>query len=332
MKRLALFMALVLLLTALTVGCAQNESLSSTFFFMDTVITVTLYTNDVSLASRAFEECRALLADLEALWSPTAPTSEVLRINGSVQVVPEERTAALLSLALDVSQRTDGAFDVTVAPLIALWREAGESDRLPDAARLQEALQLCDYRLLTLRDGLLTKWHEEASIDLGGIGKGAAADALLALLSTYEIQGGLVSFGSNVAPFGKKPNGKDFRVAIRDPRDSSASVGTLLMQGGDVLSVSGDYERFVTVEGERYHHLLDPATGYPADTGLASVAVVCKSGALADALSTALFVMGWERALALYESGVYSFEAVAVTVEGELLYTAGMNDIFTESK
>ena len=137
--------------------------------------------------------------------------------------------------------------------------------------------------------------------------------------------GGLVSFGSNVAVFGEKPDHSPFRVALRDPKNPKGTVGVLTLSPGQVLSVSGDYERYVEIDGQRYHHLLDPKTGYPFDRGLSSVAVVTENGALADALSTALFGMGKEKAMAFYESGVFSFEALLIGSDGSMTATAGMH-------
>ena len=142
------------------------------------------------------------------------------------------------------------------------------------------------------------------------------------------MSGGLVSFGSNVAVFGKKPDGSDFRIGLRDPHDRTDYAGALTLKTGEILSVSGDYERYYTVNGEQYHHILDPKTGYPADTGLSTVAVVCSDGALADALSTALFVMGEEEAIALYNAQIYRFEAIFIRSDGSIRVTSGLQKRF----
>lgn len=332
MKKIALLLAILLTLGVCFSGCTRKSAHAATFFFMDTVITVTLYTEDAELASRALADCRALLAELDTLWSPTMEQSDVVRFNTSQEPLTlDSRTAELLALALDVSRKTNGAFDVTVAPLVRLWSEAEKNNLLPTVAQMQHTLTLCGYQKLTLTDVTLSRRESGVEIDLGGIGKGAAADALISLLSGYTLEGGLISFGSNIATFGSKPDKSPFRIALRDPKNAEISVGTLCLSDGQILSVSGDYERFVTVAGEKYHHILDPSVGYPANTGLASVAVVCQSGALADALSTALFVMGWEAATAFYESGAYAFEAIVVTSDGAILTTPGMTDIWMQN-
>ena len=328
MKKVSFFLVVCMLLTAIC-SCGKAPSTSSTFYLMDTVITVTLYTKNDDLASAIFAECRAMLSELEALWARQTEGSESARFNQATDSLSglDARTVSLLQTALEASKATGGAFDITVAPLVDLWARCGEENRLPTEAELQAVV---GYRYLALNGDTLAKSDPAVMIDLGGIGKGAAISHLIAYLEGTEVGGGLVTFGSNVAVFGEKPDGKAFRVAIRDPKDAGGTVGNLTLRGGEVLSVSGDYERYVTVDGRLYHHILDPATGYPADTGLSSVAVIARDGALADALSTALFVMGLENAMEFYRSGVYGFEAVFVGSDGTVTLTDGAAALFEQ--
>ena len=329
MKKSCIFLAALILLLPLS-GCYVPAQRSETFFFMDTVIGVTLYTRDNERAEAAFDSCHTLLGELEALWSRHTETSEISKFNASEQGIdaPDPRTVALLQAAIEVAQGTDGAFDPTVTPLITLWDTAGERDRLPTDAELAQALSRVDYAGLEITSDRIGKTDPNLALDLGGIGKGAAVSALLDLLKASGVEGGLVTFGSNVAVFGKKPNGEPFRVALRDPKNANATVGILPLGEGQILSVSGDYERYVTVGGERYHHILDPQSGYPAKSGLSSVAVIASDGALADALSTALLVMGGEKALELHRSGAFSFEAILISSSGAITLTDGLRDRF----
>lgn len=331
MKKLCVLLAMLLCLTAF-VSCATEKKQSATFYLMDTLISVTLYASDDAYAQEVFDACEDLLEELEALWARQKPESEVSRFNVSTEGIADldARSVALLETALEISAATDGAFDVTVTPLIALWDACGKENRLPTDSELEAALSLVDYNILQLENDALLKHAQGVGIDLGGIGKGAAISALIAYLKTTDVRGGLVSFGSNIAVFGEKPSAKPFRVALRHPRNERETVGTLTMPADTVLSVSGDYERYVMIGGERYHHILDPHTGYPASTGLASVAVLCADGALADALSTALFVMGEDRAMDFYASGLYDFEAVFVDENGNIRVTAGLNGLFVQ--
>ena len=329
MKRLALLLAMLFCLPSLA-SCRQVRAYSESFYLMDTLVGVTLYTDDADLAETAFEECERLLRELDGLWSRHKPSSEISRLNASETGLDglDARTLALLRTALDVFVRTGGAFDVTVTPLIALWERCGKEDRLPTAEELAAAKSAVGYGRLTLTDTGVIKQNSTVTVDLGGIGKGEAISCLITYLSTTGVLGGLVSFGSNVAVFGEKPDGAPFRVAIKHPRAENAVIGKLTLEAGEVLSVSGDYERYVTIGGNRYHHILDPETGYPADTGLASVAVISTDGAEADALSTALLVMGLEDAMAFYASGVMRFEAIFVDTAGQVSVTGGLADRF----
>ena len=330
MKKLCILLALLLCLSSFT-ACGAVRAYSSSFHLMNTPIGMTLYTTSQEKADEIFSVCEELLAEMEQLWARQKPESEIARFNQSLEGIDgiDARTVALLKTALEVSAATDGAFDMTVTPLVDLWALCERDNRLPTAAELETASRLVDSSALTVGESALTKNNPDVSIDLGGIGKGAAISHLIDYLESTDARGGLVSFGSNVAVFGEKPDGAAFRVAIKHPRLAGARVGTLTMPVGSVLSVSGDYERYVTIDGVRYHHILDPASGYPAASGLASVAVLTEDGALADALSTALFVMGEARARSFYESGIYSFEAIFIDTEGNVRYTDGIANIFS---
>jgi len=329
MKKLALLLALSLILLSFG-GCGQTEKQSQSFYLMDTLITVTLYTEDGKAAEEIFAECRRLLSELDALWARQKEGSDVSRFNASESGISDldPRTATLLQKALLADQCTGGAFDMTLAPVSDLWTLCGEENRLPTDMELSDLLSHTGSDKLSLDGTSLKKTDAALQIDLGGIGKGEAISLLMQYLGDTTVMGALVSFGSNVAVLGEKPDGKPYRIALRDPKDANGSIGLLQMKDGEILSVSGDYERYVTVDGKQYHHILNPEDGYPAKSGLSSVAVVARAGAVADALSTAFLVMGKEATLSFYEAGVYAFEAILVTSEGEIYTTAGIADQF----
>lgn len=318
--------ALALILLSLP-SCTGGQKHTASFFLMDTVVTVTLYTKDDDLAQKELAECEALLGELDALWSRHIPESDIARLNASSNGIPEldPRTVNLLRQAQEIAASTGGAFDVTLAPLSDLWQTCGTENRMPTEEELTALLALTGTDCLEFTETGVRK-PEGMHLDLGAIAKGAAISVLAETLSASGIPGGLISFGSNVAVFGSKPDGSPYRIALRDPKDANGTVGTLTLPAGSVLSVSGDYERYVTINGKPYHHILNPATGYPASSGLSSVSVVCTDGALADALSTALLVMGYDGAMAYYANGDYTFEAIFVTSDREVLTTPGMTD------
>ena len=309
-------------------ACSGDERQEKTFFLMDTTITVTLYANPKN-AESIFDACRTLLSKYENLWSRTKEESDVGRFNTTQETLEmDPRTTDLIAQAIEVAQKTSGAFDITIAPVVTLWQTSEERGILPTTDEMQAALALVGAQNITLLGNELSKTNKDVQIDLGGIGKGAAISALIDYLKTCDIRGGIVSFGSNVAVFGEKPDGKPYRIAVKNPKTDAQYAGVLHLQAGQVLSVSGDYERYYTIGYEKYHHIIDPKTGYPAESGLCSVAVVCSDGALADALSTALFVMGKEKALAFYENQIYEFEAIFIDQNGNVTTTKGLVDIF----
>ncbi len=310
-------------------GCAESAEASDSFYLMDTLITVTLYTTKTE-AAPIFAECRARMQALDALWSRTEEGSDTSRWNDSDTGLSDldPKTVALLSVGIDVALATKGAFDMTVAPAVLLWETCAAGDRLPTEEELTHIkAKVGSEQLKVLSETAVSK-PEGVKIDLGGIGKGAAISELITYLKSTAVPGGIVSFGSNVAVFGQKPSAAPFRIVLRDPKDAAAYAGVITLADGEILSVSGDYERYHTIGGQTYHHILDPETLYPSASGLSSVAVICADGALADALSTALLVMGEEESLAFYSSGRYDFEAVLISADGHITLTDGMKAHF----
>ncbi len=328
MKRI-LCLLLTLLCCVPFASCSSSVSSEDSFYLMDTLITVTLY-EDEKAAKPIFARCRAIVGELNALWSRTEQDSDISRLNASETGLSDldQRTVALLQAAQGVSSATGGAFDITVLPYVALWERCAEKKRLPTEEELAAAANTVGSPRFSVSDKTTVTKESGTEIDLGGIGKGEAISRLIAYLKTSGARGGVVSFGSNVAVFGKKPDGTDYRIALRDPKDTTAHVGVLTLSSGQILSVSGDYERFHTINGKRHHHILDPKTGYPAETGLSSVAVICRNGALADALSTALFVMGYESSMELYRSDIFDFEAIFIAQSGTITVTPGAKTFF----
>ncbi|MBQ9098481.1 MAG: FAD:protein FMN transferase [Clostridia bacterium] len=289
---------------------------------MDTVFTLRIYGKKQE-SQPHFAAVHALLKEVEGALSKTIESSDVSRIN-------QERSAGDLSfhtqtvlhIAIEMSDATQGAYLPTMGAVSLLWALAEENNALPNDTDLLLALE--NARLgLTLKDGVCTILGEGALLDLGGIGKGYAADCVLQYLQENQVSCALLSFGSSVATLGNKPDGTPFEIGLKHPRNPLAMVGTLQNPQG-ILSVSGDYERYVTVNGEQYHHVIDPADGYPSDSDVASVAVLCESGARSDALSTAFMVMGCEKAMEWIRQSHTAIEAVFVDADGTCMATDGI--------
>ncbi len=305
-KILSLILCLCLLFAFF--GCAK-EPKTDTFYALNTVI-------DVTLSPKAGEDTLAALRTrtraLETLFSRTDENGALYALNHGGTEPPTE-LYELLILAQSIANATDGAFDFTLGALVELWRITDATAPIPSAAEVAAAKEQCGYQKTTLSQGRYTAGG--VTLDLGAIAKGYIAERLVNDLLTADVPYGILWLGGNVAVFGEKPDGEPFRIALEDPRGGDA-LGYFTLTGEGYISVSGGYQRQKTVDGVTYHHVFDAATGYPSESDLLSVAVVAKSGALADALSTALFVMGEEKARAFYESTDYEFSAVLVRTDG----------------
>ena len=202
---------------------------------------------------------------------------------------------------------------------------------LPAQEKIAEALARTGYERLQLSEEGLSL-PEGMSLDLGAVGKGIACDEIadsfdgIAHAGQGAIQGAVISVGGSILTYGQKPDGSPWQVAVVDPFDTAERAGVLSLRGQWCISTSGDYERYIEVDGVRYHHIMDPATGYPADGGVRSVTVVCESGILSDALSTACFVLGADEGMRLAQQ--YGAEALFIQSDGTYLMTAGMENLF----
>lgn len=305
-KLLSLFLCLCLL-TAFF-GCSK-EPKTDTFYALNTVIEITLGSD---ADEEIFKDLRARTAELEALFSRTDEKGELYALNhGKTELSPE--LYSLLLLSLSIAEQTDGAFDPTLGALIELWRITDPDAPIPSEDEVAAAKEKSGYGKVLLADGEYRA--NGVTLDLGAIAKGYIAECLVDELIAAEVSYGVLWLGGNVAVFGEKPDGEPFRIALENPRGGGA-LGYFTLRGEHYISVSGGYQRQKTVDGVTYHHVFDGRTGYPSDSGLSSVAVVAKNGALADALSTALFVMGEEAARAFYETSSYEFSAVLVRTDG----------------
>ena len=315
----AALLAAAACLLCLAPGCAP-QPVTRQSFALDTLVSVTLYDPaDADLPERCF----ALIREKEALLSKTVPGSDVWNVNhaqGRPTEVAEE-TARLLTLALECSRISGGAFDVTVAPVSALWDFTAETPALPEEAAVQEARTHVDYTGVRIEGSTVTLADPQAGIDLGAIAKGYIADCVCAFLREQGVRSALVDLGGNIAAVGDKA-GAAFRIGVRDPEQAQGVVGIVPARDTAVVT-SGDYERCFVLDGVRYHHLLDPRTGYPARSGLRSVTVTGADSAWCDALATACYVLGAQQGMALIEA-TDGVQALFVTEDGKLLCTSGL--------
>ncbi len=322
-----------LALSLLLGGCAQtpagaaslDDKLSDTGFFLDTVVTVTLYQKD---ARQLIDECFTLMNDYENMLSRTREGSDIWNINhsGGEPVTVSEETAGLIEKALYYAELSGGTFDPTIAPVVSLWDFQGEGEHtLPDEDALAEALTHVGYENVELDGTTVTLTDPDAAIDLGGIAKGYIADCLKDYLVSQGVECGLIDLGGNILTVGRRPDGKEFTIGIRRPFSSATDlIGTVTVDGKSVVT-SGTYERYFELDGVLYHHILDPEDGYPFDNGLTSVTILSSQSVDGDALSTACFTLGLEDGMELVES-LDGIEAMFITEDMELHKSSGFPD------
>lgn len=323
---------LSLLLTAAAVsfsGCSdENSAAFSEYHYTGMGENITLLLADTDSADMAARECaREIAAHGNALSAENA-ASDVRAINGEINhfMTEDETLMQVLTIAESITEITGGAYDCTYGALTSLW-EFG-SDTVPSANDVADALTHSGRDKFTIAGKTITKNDPAAQLDFGRLAPGMAVQKALETLYDAEIPYGIVAIGENVGVFGTKPDGETFKIGLRDPRDTDSVFGYLYISSGFVSS-AGDYQDVFTAEGQKFHSILDLETGYPAATGLDSVTVYASNGAAANALSYALFTMGLEDGLALYESDpAVLFEAVFVTDSGEVVVTDGLADMF----
>lgn len=317
-----------LLLLALC-GCGKSaESAEHSFFALDTYITMQATGPDAEAVLMAAEE---QMQARERQWSVTNPDSEIYAINHSDGNMVEISldTAKLIQFALDMSAQTDGALDPTIYPVLTAWGFTTGSYQVPDQDTIDELLSAVDYRNIHLKDSSVTI-EDGVQIDLGAVAKGYIGDEVADLLREQGVTSALINLGGNVQTIGTKPDGSLWRIGVRNPF-ADGNLGVLQVEDMAVVT-SGGYERYFTDEaGNTYWHIIDPKTGYPADSGLVSVTVAASEGKRCDALSTALFVMGPEQA-ADYWRSCGDFEMLLVLADGDIWLTDGLNNTFTLSE
>lgn len=293
-------------------------------FLLDTYVSIRLYGGDEETAREALELCR----QYEAIFSRTDPDSELYRLNRREMETVSQELADVISLGLEYGRLTDGAFDITMGSVTQLWDFHAEEPVLPDEAALAEALTHVGWEKVRV-EGTSVLFDDPGTIlDLGGIAKGYIADRLADCLREAGAASAIIDLGGNLYCIGQRPDGQDFRVGVRHPeRDQSQSIGALPVRDRSVVT-SGWYERCFTLDGTSYHHILSPATGWPAETGLASVTIVSELSADGDALSTACFVLGQEAGLALVEA-LEGVEAVFIGEDLSITVSSGLEDSFS---
>lgn len=330
MKKLGIVVlcSLLFFLNSCSLESGQNEAVTQKLFGMDTVVDITVYGEN---AQQAVTKANEELVRLENLLSVTKDESDITKINqnAGIKTAVSAEVMEILSKAQTVSKQTGGIFDVTVYPVVKAWGFTTDERHVPDERTLQALLPHVDYNKLLLDfDENTVSMEQNMAVDLGGIAKGYASQKIADTLKQNGVQSAVLNLGGNVQTIGRKPDGKNWGVAVEYPgtQEHFARVDV----GETSLITSGAYQRYFEENGKKYHHIIDPRTGMPADSGLKSATVVCGDPVVGDALSTALFIMGTRGAQEYYNQ-YGGFDYILLTEDDEVYITKGIEKRFSLS-
>lgn len=315
-------------------GMGQKlHSLKKEFYAMGTAFEVTVVTQDFKTAEAGIDLAISEIDRIEKLissWDPKSQTSEVNRMAGIRPVVVDQELFDLVRRSLKISKLTKGAFDISYASMDRIWVFDGKEHTAPDSNDIAASVRLIGHDHVILDHDARSIYLDRKGmkIGFGGIGKGYAAMKASRMLADMGILGGIVNAGGDLYAWGESGKMEDWRVAIADPKQKGDMMAYLRLNDQAIVT-SGDYERFITIEGRRYAHIIDPRTGWPA-SGLKSVSVICADAELADALATSIFVMGKENGLHLINQ-LKGIECLLIDDDDELHTSDNLNLLFQES-
>ncbi len=288
---------------------------------MDTIMSIKAYGAD---AETALDKSEEEIMRLDALLRRKSENSEIYKLNNENSAKISDDTFQLIKRALDICENTNGAFDITIAPVMDLWGFYDNDFYVPTENELNKILSAVDYHNIEINNNSVDVVNG-ANIDLGGIAKGYTSNRIAEIFRENNVKSGIVSLGGNVQAIGVKPDGSKWKVAIQHP-DNESYIGGLSISDMAVIT-SGGYQRFFERNGIIYHHIIDPSTGYPAHSELKSVSIVSADATLADGLSTALFVMGLDAGIDYWQNH-NGFDVVFVTDNNKIYITKGIEECF----
>ncbi len=297
-------------------ACDAKRMAEHSFFAMDTLVTL-------KCSQESAEKIEKMIREYERILSPTDKESELYLLNNNLTQNVSQKFLSVFKSAYEISEKTDGSYNFGVYPLILEWGFTTKNYNVPTPQRAKELLALTNFKDFKIENNTLYK-KKEQMIDFGGIAKGFVCDEAVKILKDANEKNALLSLGGNVYALGK-----EWKVAIKSPF-GDFYAGILKARNSAVVT-SGSYERYFEKDGKIYHHIIDPQTGHPADNTLASVTIVSESATTADGYSTALFVMGFEKACEFYRK-YKDFNAIFILKNGDIFVTEGIADNFSAEK
>lgn len=320
----------LLLSLGLMSSCSKEVTeQTAEIFAMNTLISMNIWGID---SNEALQQSENYIYSVEDKFSTTRVESDIYTVNqqaGNWVTVAEE-VIYVLDYALTMTEETNNCFSPMMFPLVELWGFTQPRQQVPDPAEIKAVLPYIDTALLEIDyENNMVRIEEGAKLDLGGITKGYVGDVLATSLRDSGVTSALISLGGNIYTLGKKPDGSFWNIGIQNPY-GAGSVGSVTVYDRAIIT-SGGYQRYFIQGDETFWHIIDPISGYPAKSGLASVTIISESGIYGDCLSTALFVMGLEDAIAFWRNR-QDFDVVFITDEGDIYITPDLREHFTLSK
>ncbi len=328
-RALCLLLSLCLFLPL--AACGDSEAHNRQLFAMDTVMSLTAYGKN---GESGLDSAIGVINSLDAMLDPESGSSEIYKLNhsGGEGVAISGQVAEMIRTAYSVYELSGGALDLTIYPLIKAWGFVDANYRVPTEEEIESLMEKVDFSRVSMTalsggETYLVTVPDGMELSFASVAKGCASKYAVSALRSAGVESAILSLGGNVQTLGVKPDGSNWNIAIQDPENTESYTGILSL-GECAVVTSGGYQRyFYSEDNVRYSHIIDPATGMPADNGILSATVVAQDGVLADALSTTMCVLGEDAAKEYYLTNG-GFEMVLITDDGRVLVTYGLMDAF----
>lgn len=325
-------LAAIIILSIVQVGCTKElQMVSDSTYMLGTYLQLSVWTTNKQEGMDTIKSSFERIKEIENKMSTNLDESEIGQINlnaGKTYVEVSEETVDIIERAIHYAELTNGAFDPAIGKLVKLWGIGTENERIPTQDEIQNALQFVDYQKIEFQGDNKVKLSEaDMRIDLGGIAKGYAADEVTKIMKNKGIKHAIINLGGNVVTLGKKADGTSWKVGIQDPFEPTGTHMGVIEVYDQTVVTSGNYERYFMADDKRYHHIIDPKTGYPAENGIISATIITNSSTDADGLSTSIYVLGVEKGMQLIES-LENVECIIITEDKKVYTSTGLTERF----
>ncbi|TDP06518.1 FAD:protein FMN transferase [Halanaerobium congolense] len=322
---LTILLIFPLILTACSNDTVEVKTAEDNAFLMDTLVQMRAHGEN---ADAAVEESMKRIEEIENLMSKTIETSDIYQLNNNPNQIIEvsKQSLEVLKKAKNYAEITEGDFDPTIGALVELWGIGTKNASVPPENKIKAALANTGYQYLNLDDNYAKIIKAGVKLDLGGIAKGYAAEEVKKIVEKNGVEHAFVNLGGNVLVIGDKVDGSSWKIGIQDPRAGRGDVMAIIDAVDLTIVTSGNYERYFEENGKLYHHIIDPKTGYPAENNLLSVSIISHNSFDADALSTAVYVMGLEKGMEFIEN-IDDVGVMFITKELDVYLSSGLEEI-----